>query len=135
MTPESVSIQTVIQSSEGRLRLQTFIVTSKAQKPLSEVQCHLEAHMHYIAKLELSGQLLMAGPLCNEDGATWKGDGQLVYIVSDIAEALALAQEDPLHISGSRSYTIRPWIVNVGSMHLSLRFSTRTLNITGSISQ
>jgi uncharacterized protein YciI len=133
MTPESVSIKTVIQSSAGRLRLQTFIVTSKAQKPLSEVQQHLEAHMHYIAKLELSGQLLMAGPLCNEDGATWNGDGQLVYVVSDIAEALALAQADPLHISGSRIYAIRPWIVNVGSMQLSLRFSTRTLNITGSI--
>lgn len=135
MTPESVPIKTVIQSSAGRLRLQTFIVTSKAQKPLSEIQQHLEAHMHYIAKLELTGQLLMAGPLCNEDGTTWNGDGQLVFVVSDIAEALALAQEDPLHTSGSRSYKIRPWIVNVGSMQLSLRFSTRTLNITGSISQ
>lgn len=135
MTRESVPIETVIKSSTGRLRLQTFIVTSKAQKPLSEVQQHLEAHMHYIAKLEVTGQLLMAGPLCNEDGATWNGDGQLVYVVSDMAEARALASEDPLHTSGSRSYNIRPWIVNVGSMQLSLRFSTRTLNIMGSISQ
>jgi uncharacterized protein YciI len=132
MNSQSQPIKEILTSGHGRLSLQSFVVISKATQSLMEVRKHLPAHMEYIATLETTGQLLLAGPLGDHDGDTWSGDGQLVFICADLAEAQSLAKIDPLHSSGVREYSIRPWIINVGSMRLSLKFSTQTMSIIGS---
>jgi uncharacterized protein len=129
MTRESKPLAAAVQASAGRLALQTYSVISTAVKPLLEIKEQLTAHLAYLATLEQSGKLFMAGPLGNEDGTTWSGDGHLVYLCASFDEAQSIAEADPLHSSGARSFSIRPWIINDGAMQLSLRLSTQTLRM------
>jgi uncharacterized protein len=129
MTRESKPMESAVLASAGRLSLSAFVVVSTVQRPLVELKQQLESHLGYLASLEESGKLLMAGPLGNEDGTTWSGDGQLVYLAADLSEAESIARADPLHSSGVRSFTIRPWIINDGAMQISLRFSNQKIRI------
>jgi uncharacterized protein len=130
MPRESKPIEAALQASAGRLQLQLFQVTSTVADGLAAVKAHLPAHLAYLATLEASGKLFMAGPLCNEDGATWSGDGLLIYHAADFAEAQRIAAADPLHASGARTCVIRPWVVNDGRLSLSLTLSTQQLQVT-----
>jgi uncharacterized protein len=129
MNHESKPFVAAVQASAGRLCLQTYAVTSSAAKPLLEIKAQLAAHLVYLAELERNGKLFMAGPLGNDDGETWSGDGQLIYLCESFAEAQRIAQADPMHSSEARTFSIRPWIINDGAMQLSLKFSTQTLQI------
>ncbi len=113
------------RASEGRLRKQLFVVTSTAAGPTSKLKPILPDHLAYLATLERSGELFMAGPLMNEDPETWSGDGLLVYAAESYQRAVEIADKDPLHASGARTYTIRPWLLNDGSLRLNITLSTQ----------
>lgn len=117
------------RASEGRLRKQLFVVVSTSQGPLSTLKPVLPAHLEYLAELERSGELFMAGPLMNEDHTTWSGDGMLVYNAASHERAAEIAAKDPLHVSGVRAYTIRPWLLNDGSLSINVSLSTQRVTI------
>jgi len=62
-----------------------------------------EAHLNYMASLKKEGKLVMAGRFA--DG----GGGGYILKASSADEAKALADGDPYHSSGARSYTMREW--------------------------
>jgi hypothetical protein len=62
-----------------------------------------EAHRDYMASLKKEGKLVIAGKFL--DG----GGGGYVLKVNSAEEARALADRDPYHANGVRSYTIREW--------------------------
>lgn len=124
-----VPSETAYRSSEGRLRKQLFVVHSHARRPLPEIKAVLARHLEYLAGLEREGLLFMAGPLMNEDPQTWSGDGLLVFSAASYDEALRLAEGDPLHAAGVRSFTLRPWILNDGSLTLTVRLSTQEASL------
>jgi uncharacterized protein YciI len=72
-----------------------------------------DAHMSHLADLHAAGQLLIAGPLFDED---YRG---LSILNVDPAEAVALKQQDPAVRAGI--YTVRaiPWMVPSGAMAFS----------------
>lgn len=117
------------KASEGRLRRQLFVVTSTATGPTAALKPLLPAHLAFLAGLERSGELFMAGPLLNEDPDTWSGDGLLIYAAASYEQAAEIAARDPLHAAGVRSYTIRPWLLNDGSLRISITFSTQHASI------
>jgi hypothetical protein len=53
----------------------------------------------------------------------------LVYRVSQRKEAEAIAQKDPFHAKGLRTYTLKPWQVNEGSFEVRLLFSERRFDL------
>jgi uncharacterized protein len=118
-----------IKASHGRLQLSLFHVESKATGDLAALKAHLPNHLAYLASLEANGQLFMAGPLGNDDGVSWNGDGLLIYRATDLTAARAIAEADPLHRSGARHFTIRPWLVNDGRIQLSITLSTQRLEL------
>jgi uncharacterized protein len=120
-----------VAASEGRLRKQLFVVTSKAEKGFAPLKEHLPAHLAYLRTLEDTGELFMGGPLFNDDPAQWSGDGLLVYAASDLADAKRIADADPLHQSGARSYTVRAWLVNDGALSLTVRLSDQKGEVGG----
>ena len=82
-----------------------------------------------MSKLEREGKLLAAGPLLSDDGK-YNGTGLLVYRVSQRNEAEAIAQSDPFHAKGLRTYTLKPWqILNQGSFDIRLLFSERRFDL------
>ena len=40
-----------------------------------------------------------------------------------LSEAKEIAATDPMHKSGARSFTVRPWLLNEGNITLSINYS------------
>ena len=51
------------------------------------------------------------------------GDGMVIIRAGSLAEARAIAEEDPMHQCGARSFTVRPWLLNEGTITLKVRYS------------
>ena len=52
------------------------------------------------------------------------GAGLVIYRAASMDDAQHLASNDPMHLSGARSFTLRKWLVNEGSIQVSAGLST-----------
>lgn len=119
-----------IARDRGALAFELFVAVSTPQKSPDEVKAVLPDHLAYIQGLEVSGQLLMAGPLSDESGEEMQGAGMLVLRAASMEEARKLAADDPMHSSGARRFTLRRWLVNEGNLSVSVGLSTGTVTLT-----
>lgn len=119
-----------IAKERGALAFELFVAVSTPQKSPDEVKTVLPDHLAYIQSLEVSGQLVMAGPLSDETGEEMQGAGMLILRASSMEEANALAANDPMHSTGVRSFTLRRWLVNEGSLSVSVGLSTRNVALS-----
>ena len=69
-----------------------------------------KAHLEYMDALHKQGKLVMAGPLVNAG----EKRGVVVYRVKDVAEAKALAAEDPAVKAGRLTLEAYPWMTFKG---------------------
>lgn len=113
-----------IAKDRGALALELYVAVSTPQKSPDDLKAILPDHLSYIQSLEVSGQLLMAGPMSDETGEEMQGAGMLVLRAGSMDEARALASNDPMHSTGARSFTVRRWLVNEGSLSVSVGLST-----------
>lgn len=100
----------------GSLALELFAVTSRPASTPEAIRDTLPAHLAYQAELENAGVLALAGPLSDTSGELMEGEGLIIYKAASLADALSLAENDPMHLSGARSFTIRAWLVNEGAL-------------------
>jgi uncharacterized protein len=112
----------IIETSGQSLRMQLYVVTSIA-KSLDAVKKNLPEHRAYLRDLENKDILFGAGPLWTDDGQYFEGDGMLIYRANSVEEARQLAQSDPMHKNGAREFTIRPWLLNDGSITIRVTLS------------
>jgi uncharacterized protein len=112
----------IIDSSAPSLRMQLYVVTSVANS-LEEVKQILPEHRAYLKELEDRDVLFGAGPLWTDDGQYFEGDGMLIYRAVSVAEANEIALADPMHKSGARTFKIRPWLLNDGSITIRVTLS------------
>ena len=98
----------------GSLALELFAVTSRPASTPEAIKETLLDHLSYQAELENAGVLALAGPLSDTSGELMEGDGLIIYRAASLADARSLAENDPMHLSGARSFTIRAWLVNEG---------------------
>jgi uncharacterized protein len=122
MSSNRVEASKIIESSVPSLRMQLYVVTSTANS-LDAVKQHLAEHRAYLRSLEDRNVLFGAGPLWTDDGRHFEGDGMLIYRAASVAEATAIAQSDPMHSSGARTFKIRPWLLNDGSITIRVTLS------------
>ncbi|HCH55685.1 MAG TPA: hypothetical protein DEV64_01225 [Rhodospirillaceae bacterium] len=47
----------------------------------------------------------------------------VIMRAGSLDEAKAIAASDPMHSSGARDFTVRPWLMNEGTMTVKIRFS------------
>ena len=87
----------------------------------------LPDHLAYQAQLEQAGSLAFAGPMSDESGEHMQGIGMIVYRAESLDAAQALAEGDPMHQSGARSFVLRRWMINEGSLNLSVGLSTKNV--------
>ncbi len=64
--------------------------------------------------------MAFAGPMSDETGTFMQGIGLIIYRAESLAAARALADADPMHKSGERTYVLRRWLINEGSFTLSV---------------
>ena len=87
----------------------------------------LPAHLDYQIKIEKNGTLFGAGPVDGENGN--RVGGMIVYRAASFEEARAIADADPMHAQGMRTYTINKWTLNEGGFTLSFTYSDRSSEI------
>ncbi|MCG3269494.1 hypothetical protein Yoon_17285 [Yoonia sp. I 8.24] len=116
--------------ARGALALELYVAQSTPVKAPADVKAVLPKHLAYQAKLEAAGQLALAGPMSDEAGDQMQGVGLIIYRAPSLEAARALAEADPMHKSGARSFTLRRWMINEGSLNLSVGLSTKTVNLT-----
>jgi hypothetical protein len=62
--------------------------------------------------------------MSDESGEHMQGMGLIIYRADSLAAARALAEADPMHQSGARTFVLRRWMINEGSVTVSARLST-----------
>jgi len=113
-----------IAKARGALALELYVVESTPAKGPDDVKDNLQAHLAYQKKMEEQGILVMAGPLSDPGGDNMLGGGLIIYRADSMATAREIASQDPMHQAGARSFTLRKWLVNEGSLTFSVGLST-----------
>lgn len=110
--------------SRGALALELYAAISTPAKTPQDVKAALADHLAYQAQLERSQNLAFAGPMSDESGTQMQGMGLIIYRAESLEAARQLAENDPMHKSGARSFVLRRWMINEGSLTLSAGLST-----------
>jgi len=116
--------------TRGALALELYVAVSTPAKEPEEVKAVLPDHLSYQAQLERAGALALAGPMSDQSGELMQGIGLIVYRAESLEAARALAEADPMHSSGARTFVLRRWMINEGSLNLSVGLSTKTISLT-----
>ena len=112
----------------GSLALELYVVETRPVKP-EELGDALPAHLLYQVEQEQCGALVFAGPLSDETGEQMQGSGLIIYRAESMQAARAIADADPMHAAGIRTYTLRKWLVNEGSFQLDVKLSTQSVRL------
>lgn len=107
-----------------------YIVDTRLKDGVSpgEMMKVLPDHLAYQIEIEKNGTLFAAGPVDGEDGG--RVGGMIVYRAGSFEAARAIADADPMHAQGMRTYTINKWTLNEGGFTLSFTYSDRSAEIT-----
>lgn len=110
--------------SRGALALELYVVESTPAKPPEQVKAVLADHLAYQAQMEREGKLALAGPMSDESGEEMRGTGMIVYRAESLEAARAMTEADPMHATRTRTFVLRRWLINEGSLNLSVGLST-----------
>mgnify|MGYP001828185939 FL=1 len=115
--------------ARGALAHELHVVLSTPAGDPAKVKDTLPEHLAYQAELEAQGALFLAGPVSDETGELMQGIGLIIYSAASFDEARALAEADPMHAQGARSFVLRRWLINEGSLSLSVALSAQTVKL------
>lgn len=113
--------------SRGALAFELYMVLSTPAGDPAKVKETLPAHLAYQAEQEARGALFLAGPVSDETGAQMQGMGLVIYRAASLEEARAIAEADPMHATGARTFVLRRWMINEGSMTMSVGLSSQAV--------
>ena len=111
---------------EGMLQFQLYAIFTKPANGMKPVMEKLEEHLEYQISMEENGILFAAGPFWTDDEQRWQGEGMVVIRAGSLEAAKAIAAKDPMHASGARTFDVRPWLINEGTLILRLNHSTKS---------
>lgn len=122
--------EAVKQRAQQFLNMEMYVYETTIAASPDEVAKHLIAHLDYQVQLEQKGILFAAGPL-QEAGSDSKfpRQGMVIIRAQSFEEAKAIADADPMHKAGVRTYKLRRWILNEGGFELSVKFSGQRAEI------
>lgn len=124
MSGPHITKDDILKASAGMLQKQLFVVFTSPTDGMGPVMENIEEHLKFQVDLEQRGIMLGAGPFWADDEHTWNGEGMVIIRADSLAHAREIAETDPMHSSGARSFTIRPWLLNEGRITVEVNFST-----------
>ena len=113
---------------ERMLRKQLWVVITKRVAPPEEMKKHLKAHLEHQISLEKQGIMYGAGP-ATVPGESEAAFGLIIIRANNSDEARQIADRDPMHVAGVRTYTLYQWSMNEGRLNITLDFSDRTYRL------
>lgn len=124
MSEPHITKDDILAASKGMLQMQLYVVFTTLVNGMGPVMENLEEHLQFQVHLESSGIMVGAGPHWADDEHTWNGEGMVIIRADSLAHAREIAESDPMHASGARSFTVRPWLLNEGRLNVTVDFST-----------
>ena len=112
---------------EGFLKKEVYVVVTRPVRS-PEIAKRIIDHLNSQVKLERDGIMFAAGPMF-EEGSDEPVAGMFVIRAGSYAEAKRIADADPLHAAGLRTYTLRKWHINEGQFQVKINFSDQTAEI------
>lgn len=112
-----------ISKEQGFLAKQFYVIFTTPANGMEPVMENLHDHLSFQKSLEEQGVMFAAGPHWTEDEQSWQGDGMVVIRAGSLAEARAIAEKDPMHARGARTFSVRPWFVNEGTITIKLNYA------------
>ena len=125
MNNPKVTKQDVLNASSEMLNKDLYVVFTKPENGMKEVMENLEEHLKFQVSLEKNGVMFGAGPFWEDNEIDWNGEGMVIIRANSLDHAKQIAASDPMHQSGARNFTVRPWLLNEGNIQVSLDYSTR----------
>ena len=116
-------------ASKEMLQKQLYAIFTSPANGLEPVFAQLEEHLAFQVELERQGIMFAAGPLWTDDEQHWRGEGMVIIRAGSANEAQAIAERDPMHRSGARTFRIRPWMINEGGVSVRLNFSSQSFEL------
>lgn len=131
MTEPTMDWENLIKDGRDRgfLVKKLYAVNTRPVNGLAPVLAVLDEHAAYQVKLEQEGIMFVAGPFSNIEETAWEGEGFFVYRADSREEAIRIAEADPMHSSGARTFTVRTWLLNEGSFRVNINYSTGKADI------
>jgi len=112
------------------LRMELYVYETRLSGDPKEMVTYLPEHLEYQLELERKGIMFGAGPLFEQDKPKGPPVAGMIIIRADSMEhAREIADADPMHKAGVRSYTLRKWFLNEGSLEVSLKFSKQNFEL------
>ena len=124
MNEPKITKQDVLNASSEMLNKDLYVVFTKPTNGMIPVMENLEDHLKFQVSLEKQGIMFGAGPFWEDNEIDWNGEGMVIIRANSIEHAKEIASSDPMHKSGARSFTVRPWLLNEGNIEISLDYST-----------
>jgi uncharacterized protein YciI len=116
-------------SELGLLAKNLYVIFTSPVNGLGPIMEVLDEHLAYQNKIQNQGIMFGAGPFSDDSEKNWDGEGMVIVRAGSMAIAKEIADNDPMHKSGARSYRIKPWLLNEGKMIVELKFSDKTMEI------
>jgi len=126
---KSLPVADVMEASRRMLQKQLYAIFTTPVNGIGPVLENMEDHLNFQISLEREGTMFAAGPMWTDDEQSWEGEGLVVVRAASREEAIAIALRDPMHQRGARSFTVRPWMINEGTITVRLDNSSRTFTI------
>lgn len=126
---DAIPVGDVMDASRRMLQKQLYAIFTRPVGGLGPILERMEEHLGFQVALEKEGVLFAAGPMWTDAEDAWEGEGLVVVRAGSRAEAIAIAERDPMHKSGAREFTVRPWMINEGSVTVRLDCSSQTFSI------
>ncbi|WP_367192450.1 YciI family protein [Amorphus sp. 3PC139-8] len=127
--PTSIPVADVMTASREMLQKQLYAIFTRPANGIGPVLERMEEHLAFQVSLEKDGILYAAGPMWTDAEDAWEGEGLVVVRAGSREEAIKIAERDPMHKSGARAFTVRPWMINEGSVTLRLDCSSQTFTL------
>jgi uncharacterized protein YciI len=128
--PKAVPKGAVLEASAAMLQKQLYAIFTEPTNGLGPVFANIEAHLEFQVQIEREGIMFAAGPMWTDDEQDWEGDGLVIVRAASRAEAIKVAERDPMHTSGARTFRVRPWLINEGTITVRLDYSTQKFSIS-----
>ena len=129
MSEPKVTKQDVLNASSEMLNKDLYVIFTKPVSGMKAVMENLEDHLKFQVSLEKNGTMFGAGPFWEDNEIDWNGEGMVIIRATSLNHAKEIASTDPMHKSGARSFTVRPWLLNEGNIRFSLDYSTGKFNL------
>ncbi len=130
MSAPTITKDDILAATAQMIQKQLYVIFTTPTDGMGPVMENLEEHLKFQISLEQRGIMLGAGPMWADDEHTWNGEGMVIIRADSLAHATEIANTDPMHISGARSFKVRPWLLNEGRITVELNFSTGVYNVT-----